>query len=390
MIRSYRDHFSAALSGEPERIHIAAHSHHPWPDVTSRAQHAAWQLAATELDNKWATILETVVPEAQGHVTRRLGLPDPTSVAFAPNTHEFLVRIVSCLPQPVRILTTDAEFHSAERQFRRWEEAGAAVVERVPAEPFDTFTDRFAAAMRADHHLVWLSHVFFNSGYVVEDLPALINAVPADDTVVAIDGYHGFMAVPTDLSAVAQRAFYTAGGYKYAMSGEGVCFLHAPPGYGTRPIDTGWYATFGNLSQAQSGQVAYASDGWRFAGATFDPSGLFRFNAVQRWLDELGVGVANIHAHVRALQQRFVDGLKGRGISLGELLPGHDAADRGHFLTFRSPHAGWWQQQLTDAGVVTDHRADRLRFGFGIYHDTPTIDEVISRITAIATEGSSL
>ena len=54
-------------------------------------------------------------------------------------------------------------------------------------------------------------------------------ALGAGGTVVAIDGYHGFMAVPTDLSRIAGRAFYLAGGYKYAMAGEGVCFLHCPP-----------------------------------------------------------------------------------------------------------------------------------------------------------------
>ncbi len=52
---------------------------------------------------------------------------------------------------------------------------------------------------------------------------------------MVIDGYHGFMAVETDLSAVADRVFYVTGGYKYAMSGEGVGMLHAPPGYGPRP-----------------------------------------------------------------------------------------------------------------------------------------------------------
>ena len=72
-----------------------------------------------------------------------------------------------------------------------------------------------------------------------------------------IDGYHAFMARPVDLSAVAGRAFYLAGGYKYAMGGEGCCFLHSPPGWLPRPRDTGWYAAFGALGAAPSG-VPYA------------------------------------------------------------------------------------------------------------------------------------
>ena len=380
-------HFTAALSAMPGRLHMAAHSHHPWPDVTRDAHLAAWDLAASHLDHKWPAILDTVVPQAQGHVAGRLGLPDRTTIVFAPNTHDLVVRVASCLPQRLRILTTDAEFHSAERQFRRWEEAGRAEVERVPAEPFPTFPERFAAAMGTHHDLVLFSHVLFNSGYVVPDLDALVAAVPSDETFVVIDGYHGFMAVPTDLGGVADRAFYVAGGYKYAMSGEGVCFLHAPPGRGSRPVDTGWFATFGALSETATGAVSYAEDGWRFAGATFDPSGLFRFNAVQRWLDELDVDVAAIHTHVGGLQQRFLRAIAPddpNATPVGELIPGADVDDRGHFLTFRTPRASTLQQRLTDAGVVTDHRGDRLRFGFGLYHDADAIDRVAVIVRDIA------
>ena len=71
------------------------------------------------------------------------------------------------------------------------------------------------------------------------------------------------MATPTDLSRVADRVFYMAGGYKYAMSGEGVCFLHAPPGFGPRPVVTGWFAEFGHL-EGPPGGVQYRTDGGRF------------------------------------------------------------------------------------------------------------------------------
>ncbi len=126
------------------------------------------------------------------------------------------------------------------------------------------------------------------------------------DPMIVIDGYHGFMARPTDLSHLASRAFYMAGGYKYAMAGEGACFMHCPPGLAPRPRDTGWFAAFGNLSGVQAGKVAYSDDGWRFMGSTFDPSGLYRFNAVMRWLDDEGIVVGTIHDHALALQDRFL------------------------------------------------------------------------------------
>jgi selenocysteine lyase/cysteine desulfurase len=282
----------------------------------------------------------------------------------------------------VRILTTDAEFHSFARQAARLEEDGLATVERVPAEPFASFPERFAAAAgRGGHDLVYWSQVFFNSGYVVPDVAALVAAVPDPETLVVIDGYHGFMAVPTDLAPVESRAFYLAGGYKYAMAGEGACFAHCPPGYAERPRDTGWFAGFAELERATGGKVAYAAGGGRLLGATVDPTGVYRLNAVQRWLDGLGVTVAGIHAHVAALQACF--------LAAGphpELVPGPAAPDRGHFLTFRFPDPGRAaavDAALHAAGVIADHRHDRLRLGFGLYHDAAEIEELLRRLSTV-------
>ena len=47
----------------------------------------------------------------------------------------------------------------------------------------------------------------------------------------------------------------------------------------------------------------------RFLGATFDPSALYRFNAVQRMLAENGLTTARISAHVEALQRQLLDAI---------------------------------------------------------------------------------
>jgi kynureninase len=378
--RGYADHFSRFLGAVPGRLHVAAHSHHPWPDVTFEAQQQAWLDAARLMDDKWDEIFGSLLPEAAAHIAGRLGLSDPEAIAFAPSTHALVMRLLSTLPSPVRILTTDAEFHSFARQSARLEEDGLAAVERVPAEPFASFPERFAAAAgRGGHDLVYCSHVFFNSGYVVPDLAALVAAVPEHEPLVVIDGYHSFMAVPTDLAAVERRAFYLAGGYKYAMAGEGACFAHCPPGYAERPRDTGWYAGFAQLSDGGGGKVAYAPGGGRLFGGTFDPTGLYRLNAVQRWLDGLGVTVADIHGHVGALQARFL-----AAAPYPELVPGpEEVGDRGHFLTFRLPAAGAVHAALHAVGVIADHRDDRLRIGFGLYHDAGDVDELVRRLTTV-------
>ena len=376
---SYRRWFRSFLGAE--RLHFAAHSHHLWPDVTHDAHDRAWRDAAEHADHKWDLVLGEVVPETQGHVAARIGLPDPTTIAIAPNTHELVNRLVSSLPQPLRILSTDGEFHSFRRQADRWEEAKLAFVDRVPVEPFATFPDRFVDAAHDGHDLVYVSHVFYDSAYAIPDLAGLVDALPLDPVVV-IDGYHGFMAIPTDIGPIGHRVFYTAGGYKYAMAGEGVCFMHCPPGVVSRPVDTGWFAGFGALEGEQIG-VPYPRDAARFWGATFDPTPLYRFNAVQRLLDTEGIDVAAIHDHVMGLISRFVSGLAGSQ-ALGELIPSWGSVEeRGHFLTFRGPDTARLHDRLDAAGVVTDRRGDRLRIGFGIYHDEGDVDSLLGIVRSL-------
>ena len=381
---SHKALFSRALSLDPDRLHFAAHSHHLWPDASFDGQVRAWIEANHFADRKWELVFGEVVPEAQRHIAAELNLPSPDTVVFAPNTHDFLIRLVSGLEtRPVRILTSDGEFHAFRRQAERWEEAGEAVITRVPLEPFDSFDARFVAAARAGgHDLILVSQVFFKTGQTfggVAELAAL--ADPAGPWVV-IDGYHGFMATPTDLGAVAGRIFYVAGGYKYAMSGEGAVFLHAPDGFCPRPVVTGWFAEFGDLTGPPGG-VQYRTDAGRFWGSTVDVTPLYRFNGVRRMLDEAGLTTADVSAHAQRLQTRFAQAIAAGecgALDQAEVLnPIVGDAPRARFLALRHPHAQTWRARLLAAQVITDVRDDTLRFGFGLYQD----DADVARLIAI-------
>ena len=391
MTLDLRDDFSEFRAAAPARIHLAAHSHHFWPDAACDAHRRALADAAGLADNKWEAIFSTLVPRVQRGIAGILALPDPATIAFAPNTHDFVRRLLSALPagsQP-RILTSDSEFHSFARQVARLEEDGLVAVERIAAEPLASFPQRFAsAARRGGHDLVFVSQVFFNSAGTSGAIDDIVGAVGDPQTLVVIDGYHGFMALPTDLARTAGRAFYLAGGYKYAMAGEGVCFMHCPPGVAMRPRDTGWFAAFGALS-GSGGAVAYGSDGTRFLGATFDPTGLYRLGAVFDWMDAIGLTVAAIHGHVLALQDLF-----RAGIARAQVRPLCDALlvtpvatgiARGHFLTFELANAQAIHDRLARASIVTDVRGERIRLGFGCYHTAEDIEAAVAAIARALT-----
>jgi selenocysteine lyase/cysteine desulfurase len=371
---SFKHLFSRALGADPARLHVASHSHHLWPDASFDGQVECWNDAARFADNKWDRIMDEVWPEAQAHVSAELGTGMPDAIVFAPNTHQLLVSLFAAASStwPIRVLTSDGEFHSARRQFARWEEAGAATVERLSAEPFETFSDRFLERGKSgEHDFIFVSQMLFGSGRRFERVNELAELARPDGPWVVIDGYHAFMAIETPFGDSAPRSsFYVGGGYKYAMAGEGCAFLHAPAGYGERPRITGWFAEFEDLT-LPPGSVGYRKDAMRFMGATFDASGLYRFNAVQRMLKENGLTTVRISAHVTALQEQLLDKIASTAFGGAERLnrPG-DA----RFLAFRSPEAQRWSAELEAQDCITDVRGDVLRVGLGIYHDESDID----------------
>jgi kynureninase len=383
-----RAFFSRFREAERGRLHFTAHSHHFWPDVTRDAQLEAWDDAARLADDKWELVLGPIWSEVSANVAQHLSLPEPRTLVYAPNTHQFIMRLLSACPagRPVRVLSTDGEFHSFRRQMARLTEDRLVEWIAVPAEPFDTLTERLIhAGNKNTFDLVFVSQVLFESGFALADLRELVDGLFSDDCLVVIDGYHGFLARPTDLSRVWERAFYIAGGYKYAMAGEGVCFMHCPPGLAPRPRDTGWFAGFDALAARQTA-VDYSEDARRFMGATFDPSGLYRLRASLRWLSEQKLDAGTIHAHALALQVRFVSALEQ--MSVGPFAPERllipiTVPTRGNFLVFEHADAGLWYRRLHDAGIVVDARGTRLRIGFGLPHAPADVDALLARLYSL-------
>ena len=62
---SFKGLFSKSLSASPGRLHMAAHSHHLWPDASFEGQVECWEDAARLADRKWDRIMDEVWPEAQ-------------------------------------------------------------------------------------------------------------------------------------------------------------------------------------------------------------------------------------------------------------------------------------------------------------------------------------
>ena len=382
---TYKRLFSHALGAAPNRLHMAAHSHHLWPDASRVGQMRCWDDAAQLADTKWDKIMGEVWTEAAAGVAAELGMGNDywRRVVFAANTHDLIVRLVAACPRkqadgPLRILTTDGEFHSARRQFARWVEAGEIAVETVPVVPFESFADRFMeAASSGAHDMIFTSQVLFGSGRIVDPIDPICDLARPEGPWVVVDAYHSFMALEYPFGRKnADKAFCLGGGYKYAMAGEGMGFMTCPPGFGPRPPITGWYAEFEDLT-LPPGMVGYAEDAMRFMGATFDPSALYRWNAIRGMLIKEKIDVADTSAHVANLHARLVEKLSDTVFAKAELLNPLDGGPHARFLAFAHDEAAGWCGKLKERGVITDVRGRVLRIGLGLYHDDADIDAFV-------------
>jgi len=382
------------LKGHEGKLHFAAHSHHFWPDISRAAHLQYWDDCALSSDQKWDKIFGEIIPKAQTHVASILRLKDSKQIVFAPNTHELLTRVLSLFlgKKSLYILTTSSEFHSFRRQILRLSEIEQVKLDEVSTTSLllnkEEFLGQLIQGLKKNPDIIFLSQVFFDSGFALnEDDIEILLSHKSEKTIFVLDGYHGFAALPFDLSRFEGQIFYLAGGYKYAQAGEGAAFLVVPKG-DWRPANTGWFAEFGELSEPKGAKVGYTNDGLAFIGATQDYSGLYRLNAVWDLFQQQNIYVPEIHKTIRELQIHFIASLPHEFNNSQHLIPLFDPTlpYHGHFITYKaqnSTHALELEKNLRRHGIITDSRGDRLRFGFGLYQSKDDVDQLISLIRKI-------
>ncbi len=358
-----RPHYRRFLEPLGDEVLMTAHSHQAWPDASRDGQLACWDEAAQKIDGKWGTVFSERLVEFQRGVASRLGSDRPQDLAVAPNTHELDYRLLSCFPRNARVLTTDSEFHSLNRQLRALEPDGLQV-QRVKVDK--TLEAQLLQAPRPD--LVAISQVMFTTSEVIP-LQRILAHFAKLEVPVLIDAYHAYCALPMNVQAWPGQVFVVGGGYKYAQTGEGACWMLLPKDASAfAPRYTGWFSDFGSLEKA-GGSLGYGEGGYRFLGSTFDPSGLYRGIYVMRWMDAQGLTVERLRELSLARTQLLIDAydhleLSRFGLSLET--PREPTA-RGGFITFHSDRAGELCERLATRRIRTDHRGPLLRFGPGPY-----------------------
>jgi kynureninase len=365
-----------------DRLLLTGHSHQAWPDGGLAGQLAAWEDAALLADAKWDRAFARAERVRAGFAAL-LGDREG-AIALGASTHELLVRFLSALPlaKRPRLLTTDAEFHSARRQLARLAAEGVEVV-RLPATPATDVGERLAAAVDDRTAAVVVSTVFFTDAQRAGGLGTLAGACARYGAELLLDVYHQLGVVPLDLAGEGlDGSFVVGGGYKYLQLGEGNCFLRVPPGCRLRPVVTGWFAEFDRLAGAAASEVTYGDGPGRFAGSTYDPTSHYRASEVFAFFAEQGLAPPLL----RQVSQHQIGLLRDRFDAL-DLPPRMIRRDRevpldrlGGFLALESPRAAEICRDLTAAGVLADARGDFLRLGPAPYLSDAQLTEAVARL----------
>ena len=376
-----------------DRVLLSGHSHQAWPDVVRDALGRFFDDSAAFVDDKWMEVIFPKIDAVGGAILDRMGFDPGDPIVFGRSTQELVFRLLTSLPlfqadraaARVRIVTTSAEFHSLRRQLSRLAEEGVEVV-WVDAQPREALPDRLLAAITPGTSVVALSSVFFEDAYIVPRLDEILARAAAVGAIPLVDAYHSFNVVPIAWGGARDSLYVTAGSYKYAGFGEGLCWLRFPRDCALRPVDTGWFADFSALGAAPgAGPVTYGSGGARFAGATFDASPIYRAEAALAHWDRFGLTVPRLRAISLHQTRRILDRIDARGLA-ATLVSSRDDDRRGGFVTLRVARATEAVAALRARGVFVDSRQDLLRIGPAPYVTDDEIDRGTDLIAGVVEE----
>ena len=345
------------------RILLTGHSHQAWPDVAKRGVDECYQDACLHVDDKWQRVFEKW-DLLKTFLSRFLNDKNG-SYTFGSNTFELLARFISALPMQrgAQIITTESEFHSARRLFERLEEEGVQII-RVQR---NTKQNRYAIEDFLPHFsektiLVFCSAVFYETAEVFADIKELAKASQKCKVPLVVDCYHAAGAIDFDIQELQlEDCFVLGGGYKYLQMGEGVCFLRTPQACELRPVLTGWFAEFGDVHRSvdpSNPSVAYAMGDFRFAGATFDPTSLYRACAVAEFFTEHDLTSKNLAANYRA-QKKVIQNC----LTKFDLPVSQANQETGAFVSIPFQTAEKLVTELRKRNIFCDSRGSNLRLG---------------------------
>ncbi|MDQ2964181.1 MAG: aminotransferase class V-fold PLP-dependent enzyme [Pseudomonadota bacterium] len=348
--------FSRVLARRAIAIDLANHSLGRPLDATAVDIAEAVALWQQRLGDAW----DAWLGEMRAHRTRfarLLGAPRDDCVVPKTSAGQGLRAVLNSYDTVPRVVATRGEFDSVDVILRQYALRGRIALSLVEPRADGLFAaDDLLAAARARADLVVVSHVVFNTGQVLLELPALIAAAHAGGARVLLDVYHSLGVCSVDIEAL-DADFAIGGSYKYLRGGPGACFLYLHPRHldgSLTTLDTGWFAKREPFAYQRPDPPQLAAGGDAFLEST--PAILPWYQARAGQVFTLAIGVDRLRAYSLSQQQRLIALLRERGVDAEG-----GTAERGAFVIIRDPHAVELALVLQERGVHGDARGIYLR-----------------------------
>lgn len=368
--------FSRVLERRKFAIDLANHSLGRALDATAADVAEAIALWQRQLGDAWDGWLEEM-RAFRARLGELLNAPRADCVVPKSSAGQGLRAVLNTYDSVPRVLATRGEFDSIDLILREYARRGRIALTLVEPRADGLYVaDDLRAALRQGVDLVVLSHVLFDTGQVLPELPALIREAQAGGARVLVDVYHALGALPVDISAL-DADFAIGGSYKYLRGGPGACFLYLHPRYldgSLSTLDTGWFAKTDRFAYQRPDPPQFAPGGDAFLESTPPILPLYQARAGQVFTR--AVGVARLRAYSLRQLQRLTALLRERGFPAEG-----GSAERGAFAVISDAQAVALATALQERGLHVDARGRYLR----LCPDALTSDaELVAAVDLIA------
>jgi selenocysteine lyase/cysteine desulfurase len=302
-------------------------------------------------------------------------------IAFVPNTSAGLAMVAEGLRwRPGEaVLVAVPDFPANVYPWQHLERKGVIVrfVERRPGGRFGP--EDVARALVPGARLLAVSSVDYVTGFAA-DLPALGEFCREQGLLLCVDAIQSLGVLPLDVRTCGIHLL-AAGGHKWLLGpmGSGLLFVDRSVADLIEPPLVGWKS----MADEENFELHFElkRDAGKFEPGTLNLPGIFGLGAALGMLQSVGVGI--IRQRVLALNDRFADGLRERGL---EVVSPRGETERSGILSFRPPgDALRCFRFLTERRVVVSPRGGMLRLSPHFWNDESDLDAFFAAFDAIFT-----
>jgi kynureninase len=349
-----------------QEIYLANHSLGRPLDQTAMDVQEGLDHWYRDMDAAWGPWMEEL-NAFRARIARMLGSERGEIVSPRMSAGQGLRAVLNSFVDPVRVIATRGEFDSIDFILKTYMHMGRARVSWI--EPGEThrniplFRARDVITTINQHagqlDLLVVSHVFYATGQVLDQLDQVIQAAHGAGAKVLVDCYHAAGVLPWDFEA-SGADFAIGGSYKYARGGAGACWLAVHPRHleaserpRLRTLDTGWFAKKDTFKYQRPDEPLLSHGGDSWLESTPAPLIAYQARAGQQFV--LALGVHRLRGYSLQQQAFLAEELTSNGVPVIEL------PERGAYLLVPHEDAASLSERLRSEGVNTDSRLGAVR-----------------------------